>query len=129
MCTSEKPRRITEVDFLAEWNGRPPIAEDFPLGRRLSEAPDWRRLNPGIGWCLRCGMPWVCVSPRDVMTSDDGGTFAICVPCWNELGTADARASFYLMLLEQRDYEDPGSVTAEDRAAMVAAIQRDSASS
>jgi len=104
------------------------LADNWTIGKRLAEA--WqRRRQSSDDSCLRCGMPWDCVSPRDVMTSDRSGMFAICVACWAELATAEARMPFYLLLFERWEHECPGSVTDQDRAALVAAVQRESEAS
>jgi len=44
-------------------------------------------------------MPWSAVTEKSVWhpAHPDAG-FAICLPCWNELGTTEARMPFYLML-------------------------------
>lgn len=80
--------------FVAAFSG------DSQLERRQNLARIARIANPGYSSCGRCGMPWAVVEGHSTLYSERWGMFPLCVECWTELGTPDARLPFYRALYE-----------------------------
>jgi len=58
--------------------------------------------NPNVSYCKRCWLTWSLeTSGRTVMTSDDGGTFAVCTDCWKEASLEELKAYFTSTYLAQ----------------------------
>lgn len=66
---------------------------------RKRKSYDERAAYPSHSTCKRCGLPWAVVPNRSIQYGN-GGCFAICEMCWDELGTAEKRIPYYLALLD-----------------------------
>lgn len=57
----------------------------------------------GIGFsgCKRCGLKWNAVEHHTTEYTYSSGCFPLCVDCWDDLGTPEARLPYYLSLVRQ----------------------------
>lgn len=59
----------------------------------------WARLkSPGIGFCLRCGLPWTYVGHHTTWYGRGRGCFPLCTSCWTHLTPAE-RLPYYETLV------------------------------
>jgi len=78
----------------------------------------YRAINPGYGYCGRCGIPWEGafrgaggVKYHVTRYTSDTGCFPLCEGCWELLGCAEARIEYYVELVR---YWDARGCTVED---------------
>lgn len=71
----------------------PPTHDSWP-------ASFLRATNPGYSYCLRCGTPWSNVKEHSTSYSSSQGCFPLCEPCWQMLGSPEARIEYYKILID-----------------------------
>lgn len=59
-----------------------------------------KKINPGLGACLKCNTTWRFVKGHETKISDHEGTFPLCEKCWAEL-TPQKRLPYYYLLMRQ----------------------------
>jgi hypothetical protein len=100
----------------------PPPTHDSFYARWL------RKVHPGWGWCLRCGLPWPkteahtphYVDPETGWASR--GCFPLCEDCWQRLGHPEARIPYYGALIEHWEESKGHPIDPEERRAIGRAV-------
>ncbi len=83
-----------------------------------------RLFAPGYGSCYRCRRPWKFAKHHVTDYTPTSGCFALCEPCWTELGNPVARLPYYEALYHRwlaLDYMS--DISPERRAEYVADIE------
>lgn len=102
-----KPAHVVTPSIIGTRTPKPSLGifED-----RLAKAAELRALYPGYSSCHRCGLPWPCCEEHTTNHDERRGCFPLCVDCWRELRTPEARLPFYRELCAEwsaAGYPDP----------------------
>ncbi len=72
--------------------------DEAPFVHRLANATKMQQKYRGYSTCFRCHQPWYAgVTPKILSIPNNGGMFAICKACWNELDT-EQRIPYHIAL-------------------------------
>jgi hypothetical protein len=82
-------------------------------------------MSQAWGCCERCRTSWQFVEYHATDFSETNGCFPLCEPCWQTLGTPQARLPYYVQLLAMWERLEPGYVTPELRAKIEAAVLKE----